>query len=141
MGLSGPASAATVLYQNDNANVKISGGEVTALNNCITDAQDGVIQTQIVTCGLVAGPVLNPTLLSLGGVSVWVITATPPLTVLYHGDRVSVSVSGGRANAIIACLADAQDGVIQTQMVNCRQAASIGNLISLANVRVRVDQP
>jgi hypothetical protein len=138
LGLGGPASASVILYQNSNANVKISGGEVTAMNNCIADAQDGVIQTQIVACNQVAAA---GNLVALDGVSVWVTSATPPSSLLYHGDNVTVKVSGGLANAINNCVADAQDGFVQTQIVACNQSASVGNLVNLSGVSVEVDQP
>jgi hypothetical protein len=136
VGLAGPASAATVLFQNSNANVKISGGEVTALNSCIADAQDGVIQTQVVACNQIA---TAGNLVSLDGVSVWVTTPTTPHALLFHGDKVTVSGTGGLASAFNLCLADAHDGVIQTQIVACQQIASAGNLVNLSNVFVEVD--
>jgi hypothetical protein len=138
LGLSGPASASVILYQNSNANVKVTGGEVTALNLCIADARDGIIQTQIVACDQIA---TSGNLVTLEGVSVWVTSATPPRSLLFHDDQVDVSVSGGIANAINVCLVDAEDGIIQTQIVACRQIASAGNLVNLANVYVQVDQP
>jgi hypothetical protein len=136
--LSGPASASTVLYQNSKANVKVTGGEVTAMNDCIVDARDGVIQTQTVACNQIA---TAGNLVALEGVSVWVTSATPPARVLYHGGKVKVSVSGGLASAMNVCIADAQDGVVQTQTVACNQVATAGNLVNLSSVWVQVDQP
>ena len=123
VGLSGPASAATVLFQNDNVNVKVSGGEVAALNSCIADAQDGVIQNQLVVCRQIS---TGGNLVSLDGVSVWVTSAAVPHSLLYHGDKVTASVTGGLATAFNECVADAYDGVIQTQEVACDQVASAG---------------
>lgn len=137
VGLSGPASASAVLYQNSNANVKISGGEAVALNACVADAQDGVIQTQVVACNQVA---TAGNLVELEHVSVWVTSLTTPPRVLYRGSDVKVSVTGGLAVAINACVADAYDGVIQTQIVACNQVASAGNLVSLTGVGVQVFQ-
>ncbi|HEY6798205.1 MAG TPA: hypothetical protein VI248_26295 [Kineosporiaceae bacterium] len=138
LGLSSPASAATVVYENSNANVKISGGEAVALNACIADAQDGVIQTQLVACQQIAAA---GNLVTLEGVSVWVTSITTPARILYHGDQVDVSVSGGLAAAVNACVADAQDGVVQTQIVACHQVAAAGNLVNLSGVWVEVTQP
>jgi hypothetical protein len=135
VGLSGPASAAT-LYQNSNANVMIGGGEVTALNSCIADAVDGVIQTQIVACNQIAN---SGNFVTLDHVVVKVTSPTSR-ALLYSGANVSVSVSGGVANAINSCVADAYDGVIQTQLVACNQVAYAGNLVSLYGVAVKVDQ-
>jgi hypothetical protein len=137
LGLSGPASASTVVYQNSNANVKITGGEAVALNACVADAQDGVIQKQLVACNQV-GTAGN--LVDLENVSVWVTQPMPPARVLYHDDNVRVAVSGGLAAALNACVADAQDGVIQKQVVACTQAASAGNLVNLSGVSVSVYQ-
>lgn len=136
VGLAGPASAATVLFQSSNANVQVSGGEVAALNACIADAQDGVIQTQLVACDQIA---TAGNLVFLDGVSVWVTTPTTPHALLFHGSNVTVSVTGGLATAFNLCAADAHDGVIQTQIVACRQVASAGNLVNLSNVFVEVD--
>ena len=137
VGLSGPASASTVLYQNSQANVKITSGEVTAMNDCIADAHDGVIQTQTVACNQIA---TAGNLVDLQGVSIWVTSATPPARVLYRGSNVRVSVSGGLATAINRCVADAHDGVIQTQTVACTQVAAVGNLVNLSGVSVQVYQ-
>lgn len=138
LGLSGPASASTVVYQNSNANVKVSGGEAVALNACIADAKDGVIQTQQVACNQIA---TAGNLVTLENVSVWVTSTTPPTKLLYRSDRVDVSVSGGLAAAINVCVADAKDGVIQNQQVACNQAAAAGNLVSLSGVWVQVERP
>jgi hypothetical protein len=137
VGLSGPASASTVLYQNSNANVKVTGGEAVALNACIADAQDGVIQKQIVACNQI-GTAGN--MVDLENVSVWVVQPKPPARVLFHDDNVRVTVSGGLAAAINVCVADAQDGVIQKQIVACNQAAAAGNLVNLSGVSVSVYQ-
>ena len=72
VGLSGPASASAVLYQNSNANVKISGGEAVALNACVADARDGVIQTQVVACNQIASA---GNMVNLAGVGVQVFQA------------------------------------------------------------------
>lgn len=138
VGLCGSASAATTVYQNDKANVKISGGEVAAVNACVADAQDGVIQTQLLACDQIA---TAGNMVSLEGVSVWVTSTGTPQRLLFHDDKVTVSVTGGLAAAINACVADARDGVIQTQVVACRQSASAGNLLNLAGVSVEVDRP
>ena len=137
LGISGPASASIVLYQNDNANIKASGGEVTALNACIADAKDGVIQTQQLACNQVAGA---GNAVDLENVSVWVTPAGAIGPILFKKKNVDISVSGGIANAMNLCVADAEDGFIQTQQLACTQVASAGNLLSLTNVRVLVTQ-
>jgi hypothetical protein len=137
LALSTPASASVVLYQNDNAKVQITGGAAVALNACIADAKDGVIQTQIVACNQVAGA---GNFVELNNVSIRVLPVTPPFFNLYRGNNVNVKVSGGLAAAANACVADAQDGVIQTQIVACNQVASAGNAVNLSGVAVEVQQ-
>jgi hypothetical protein len=138
LGLSGPASASVILYQNSNVDVRVSGGDVVALNACVADAKDGIIQTQILACNQVASA---GNLVVLEGVSVWVTSATPPKALLYRSNYVNVSVTGGMASSINTCVADAQDAIVQTQIVACNQVASAGNLVNLAGVWVQVDQP
>lgn len=138
VGLSGPASADVVLYQNDKANVRFTGGEVTAMNNCIADAKDGVIQTQFVACDQIA---VSGNLVSLDNVNVWVTPAYRVGPILFQKNNVTISVSGGLANAINNCVADAKDGFIQTQVLACRQAATAGNLVTVTNASVLVTQP
>jgi hypothetical protein len=148
VSVSGPASASTVLYQNSRANVKIAGGEVTALNNCLADALDGVIQTQTAACDQVAS---TGNAVTLDDVSVWVTSATQPPVMLYRGTKVKVSVSGKVVSAINACIAYARDGHIDPVLTEtptaetwattaCHQVPSAGNVISLADVSVQVDQ-
>jgi hypothetical protein len=136
LGLGGPASASTTLFENSNANVKFTGGESTAMNSCIADAQDGVIQDQLVACNQIA---TSGNLVSLDGVSVWI--TTPKSTKIFSADNVTLTASGGLANAINLCVADAYDGVIQNQIVACYQVANAGNLISLNNVYAMVVKP
>jgi len=138
LGLSGPASASVIVFQNSNANVKFTGGEALALNNCIADAQDGIIQTQVVACNQIA---TAGNMVQVEHVSVWVTSTTRPSRLLFHDDQVDISVSGGLAAAINTCIADAKDGIIQTQIVACNQFASAGNLVTLAGVSVLVEQP
>ena len=91
LGFSGPASAA-VLYQNDNANVKVTGGEAIAFNACIADAKDGVIQQQQVAPATRSQP---PATVSFS-THVYVLV-TPPgsYPILFQKNHVNVTVSGG----------------------------------------------
>lgn len=138
LALSAPASAAVILYQHNNAKVQITGGEAVALNACVADAKDGVIQTQVVACEQVASA---GNYVELNDVSIRVTPVNPPFFSLYQGNHVDVKVSGGLAAAINACVADAEDGVIQTQIVACKQYAAAGNAVNLSNVSVEVYQP
>lgn len=138
LALSTPASASVILYQNNNARVQITGGEAVALNACVADAKDGVIQTQLVACQQVASA---GNWVDLSDVSIRVAPVNPPFLSLYQGNHVNVKVSGGLAAAINACVADAEDGVIQTQVVACNQYATAGNAVNLSGVSVEVYQP
>ncbi len=139
LAFSTPASAAELLYQNSNARVMASGGEAVALNACISDAHDGIIQTQQVACNQMA---TSNNWIDLDSVRVLVTPNTPPYKILYKNTNdVSVKVTGGLTVAINACIADAHDGIIQTQQVACNQYASAGNVVTLNKVTVEVFQP
>jgi hypothetical protein len=136
LGFSGPASAA-VLYQNDNANVRVSGGEAIAFNACIADAKDGVIQQQQVACNQIA---TAGNAVILDNVYVLVTPAGQSYPILFQKNNVNVTVSGGLAAAANLCVADAKDGVIQQQQVACNQFAAAGNMVVLSGVAVAVAQ-
>lgn len=129
------AQAATVLYQNNNANVRVTGDEAVAMNKCINDAKDGVIQTQINACQQIstAGNIVE-----LENVSIYVQATTFPHYLLYQAGGVNVEVSGGPVAAVNLCVNDAQDGFIQTQQNACVQAATAGNIVNLTGVWVTV---
>lgn len=126
-GLSSVAQASNVLYQNDNANVRVSGGEATALNECINDAKDGYIQTQQNSCDQVA---TSGNVVTLENVNVYVQRATFPFVLLYRNNNVTVEMTGGAMDAINSCVNDARDGVIQTQLNACKQVATAGGLVT-----------
>jgi hypothetical protein len=134
---SAPASATALVYQQDNVNVKVSGGEVTALNQCINDAKDGVIQTQANACLQVSSA---GNLLTLDKVSVWVLPSSGIGFPLFSASNVTITVTGGLASAINSCVNDARDGFIQTQTNACAQSATAGNLLNLTKVGVAVYQ-
>lgn len=123
------------LFQDDDANVRVSGGQATAINQCINDAQDGVIQNQRNACVQVAN---SGNILSLQNVNVYVIQPTYPYGVMFSDNDVNLELSGGVARAINQCVNDAKDGLIQTQVNACRQVAGAGNYLSLEDVGLRV---
>lgn len=50
--------------------------------------------------------------------------------------NVTVAVTGGTATAINRCVNDASDGVVQTQRNSCQQAASAGNVVIVAAIKI-----
>ena len=138
IGLSSSASAAALIYQKDNASLKITGGEAIALNSCINDAQDGVINTQINACNQIA---TSGNIVELDNVSLYVFASGCYSGVpLFHASNVHVEVTGGVASALNLCLNDSRDGVINTQINQCSQYAVAGNIAFLSSVWVGVYQ-
>jgi hypothetical protein len=109
------------VFQDRNVSVTVSGGVVTAINSCITDASDGVIQTQQTACDQVASA---GNLVDGGNVKV------------YQSKNVSIMVSGGVATATNKCANDASDGVIQTQQNACDQVAAAGNVVVVDSITI-----
>jgi hypothetical protein len=131
------ANADAIIYTADQVNVKITGGEAYAANQCINDAQDGVINTQINNCDQVASA---GNILELNGVGIYVFNGGNCFCgrPLFSANRVRVLVSGGLADAMNLCLNDSVDGVINTQINACRQVSFAGNIVQLMNVYVEV---
>lgn len=136
-GVNSPANASALVYQADNVSIRVTGGEATALNRCINDAQDGVINTQINSCEQVA---TAGNLLQLEDVAIWVFRSCNCGIPLYSDSHIDIEVTGGIANAINECVNDSRDGVINTQINNCRQYATAGNIVMLSRVSVAVYQ-
>jgi hypothetical protein len=107
--------------RNKKVSIEITGGVVTAINQCVNDATDGVIQDQQNACTQVASA---GNLVTVGDITV------------FTRKKVSVEVTGGVATAINQCVNDATDGVIQDQQNACTQVASAGNLVSLESIAV-----
>ena len=133
-GFSSVASAAA-LYEGTNVNVKVTGDDATALNKCINDAKDGLIQTQQNACTQSASA---SNLVTLEDETVFVLSNGFPSALLFNKTHVNVEISGGSVAAINACVNDAQDGLIQTQQNSCNQTAVAGNVLSLNGVNVVV---
>jgi hypothetical protein len=133
-GISSAASAAP-LFHAVNVTVKVSGGDATALNQCINDAKDGLIQTQANACtqSSQAGNILL-----LEDETVFVLSNGFPAAILFAQAHVNVEITGGTVAAINACVNDAQDGFIQTQVNACNQTAVAGNSLALKNINVTV---
>jgi hypothetical protein len=132
------ASASAVIYSNSNVNVKVTGGDAIAVNNCINDAQDGVIQNQINSCNQVANA---GNILQLENSSVWVFGPNCFCGLpLFSASHVTVELTGGLALAINNCINDATDGFIQTQQNYCAQSSTAGNILTLSGVSVVVEQ-
>src|SRR5512134_2148479 len=121
---SSPSSTSTEgisVFRAKNTSVVVSGGVATAINSCITDASDGVIQVQRTACHQVAsaGNAVNS-----GAITV------------YRSKNVSITVSGGVATAINRCVNDASDGVVQDQRNACDQAAGAGNVVTVDSITI-----
>jgi hypothetical protein len=132
----GAAGAAGPVYTARRVSVRITGGDVIALNRCVNDARDGVINTQQDACRQVAGA---GNFVELDDSNV-VVSARPDGSPDFARSDVDVEVSGGSATAVNECVDDAQDGVIDSQVNACQQSASAGNLLRLSNVSVAVYQ-
>jgi hypothetical protein len=135
LGLGVPANASAVIYSASNVNIKVSGDDAIALNQCMNDAQDGIINTQINSCDQVA---TAGNLVDLEDSSIWVFQSCGCGLPLFSHSHVDVQVTGGAVSAINACVNDSLDGVINTQINNCRQYSTAGNLVQLAGVSVVV---
>jgi hypothetical protein len=57
---------------------------------------------------------------------------------IYTNDQVNVKVTGGEAVAANACINDASDGVINTQINACHQVATAGNILEMEGVGIYV---
>ena len=127
---------AAVVYQANNAYVRITGDAATALAACINDARDGVIQHQQNACDNTAAA---NNIVTLEDVRIWVQQA-PGRPILFTSNNATVDISGGPVTAIAECVNDAQDGIIQTQQNACNNTSVAGNIVGLVGVGVTVHQ-
>ncbi|HEY6798206.1 MAG TPA: hypothetical protein VI248_26300 [Kineosporiaceae bacterium] len=111
---------AVSVFRDRNVSITVSGGVATAINECVNDASDGVIQNQRTACQQAA---------SAGNVVDGAIT-------VYQSKNVAITVSGGVATAINECVNDASDGVVQNQRTACEQAASAGNVVAVSSITI-----
>jgi hypothetical protein len=137
MGFGSTAEASALIYSASNVNVKVTGGDAIAMNNCINDAQDGIIQAQQNSCYQVASA---GNIVQLEDSSIWVFSNGFTGLPLFSRSHVTVEISGGLAAAINNCINDAQDGFIQSQQNSCAQYSTAGNIVALLGVTVSVYQ-
>jgi hypothetical protein len=109
------------VFRDKDVSIAVSGGVAVAINRCVTDASDGVIQNQQNACRQAASA---GNFVDGGSISV------------YRSKNVSISVSGGTATAINRCVNDAADGVIQNQQNACDQTASAGNVVVVDSITI-----
>ena len=109
------------VFRDKDVSIAVSGGVAVAINRCITDASDGVIQNQQNACRQAASA---GNFVDSGSISV------------FQSKDVSISVSGGTATAINQCVNDAADGVIQNQQNACDQTASAGNVVVVDSITI-----
>jgi hypothetical protein len=109
------------VFTDRNVRVVVTGGTATAINECVNDATDGVIQNQRTACRQAASA---GNLVDLNSITV------------YQSKNSTITVTGGTATAINECVNDATDGVIQNQHNACQQAAAAGNLVTVAQITV-----
>ena len=134
LSLAAPASATHAgQYQNSHADVAVSGGQATALNECINEARDGTI-SQTNNCIQIA---TSGNIVILENVTINVYEGGSSKRALFSKKQARVELSGGIAEAISACVNDARDGVI-TQTNACDQSSSAGNIIDLSGIAVTV---
>jgi hypothetical protein len=129
-----PASAAAPIYIGSAVTVKVTGSDASALNHCLDDARDGVINTQLNACRQVATAghairLRNVDIRVFGG------SARRMPTTVSH---VRVVISGGPAAAISSVVNDAQDGTVTVQTNTCVQVATAGNLLQISGVAVAI---
>lgn len=129
-----PAAEAASTYSGRNVNVWLTGGEATTLIQCLVDAQDGVVNTQLQACHRAAR---TGDSLRLANTTVWV--SSPPATPVLHWARATIVISGPVAVAINQRVTDAQDGVINDQTNANTQIATSGNSLRLSRVSVVVN--
>lgn len=124
------------LFEASNVDVRVSGGQVAAFNQCVNDARDGIIQTQINACQQLAQA---NNILELDDVAVDVINdSSPDERPLYENDNADIRLSGGAARAANQCVNDAQDGFLQVQANQCVQFSIVNNVLILKNVNIIV---
>ncbi|MDQ1289371.1 MAG: hypothetical protein QG622_2937 [Actinomycetota bacterium] len=136
-GFVSPANALAPVFQAEDVSVRIVGGEATALNQCINDAQDGVINTQTNSCEQVA---TGGNSVILDNVTAIVMPKSGVGAPLFYGSNVTAEVSGGLMSAMNLCLNDSKDGLINTQLNACKQSATAGNTLMLTGVAVTISR-
>jgi len=137
VGMSGPASADALLYENQNVNVKVTGGEAVAINQCIADAHDGVINYAQNKCDQMA---TGGNYVELDDSLIWVYQNGTWWPSVYDAKKVKVLLTGGISTAMNQCIADATDGVINYAQNECDQYAVAGNIVMAENVNVQIYQ-
>ncbi|MDQ1307767.1 MAG: hypothetical protein QG671_3600 [Actinomycetota bacterium] len=117
-----PSTTSDILvFQDTHMSVEVSGAIATAINECVNDAVDSVIQTQQNACEQVA---IASNTVEVGSI------------VVASSTDVSIVVTGGVATAIDQCVNDAVDSVIQTQQNACEQVAVAGNTVTVDEISV-----
>jgi hypothetical protein len=143
LSLAAPASAANNhhhRYQNRHADVTISGGEATAVNQCINNAMNGTTISQTNICNQIS---YSGNILILNNVTINVYVSGSGSSrhsgrhAEYSRHNAQIEATGGTAVALNACINDARDGAI-TQTNGCSQFANAGNVVQLPGVGVDV---
>jgi hypothetical protein len=103
--------------------VRTVGGQTADLNQCLLDAKDGTVDTDLESCRLIRVVARK---VELDGIRVWISEKASPTVWLFKKNDAKILLSGGPADPIGRCVADAQDGRIQSDQAACTQA-TVGN--------------
>lgn len=109
------------VFRDHNVAVTVSGGTATAINKCVNDASDGLIQNQRNACNQAA---------SAGNV------VTVDSITVSASKNITIDVTGGTAASINECVNKASGGSSQDQQNVCVQVGSSGNAVDVGDLKV-----
>ncbi|MDQ1294527.1 MAG: hypothetical protein QG608_2411 [Actinomycetota bacterium] len=116
-----PDSEGMIIFQAEDVSVEITAGVATAINRCVVDAADGFVIEAANYCNQLASA---GNLVETGSI------------VISQSSDVSVTVSGGLAEAINQCINDAVDGIVETQLNACEQSANAQTLVLVESISI-----
>lgn len=112
---------AVSVFRDRNVSITVSGGVATAINECVNDASDGVVQNQRTACEQAA---------SAGNV-----VAVSSITIS-TAKNIAIDITGGTAVVINECVNNASGGATQNQQNTCVQVGSSGNIVDVGSVYI-----
>ena len=124
-------AAATPAYTGQNVDVWLTGGTATPLYQCLSDAQDGRVTTQLAACRRAAQTGSSVRLTA----TVWVFARPGGRIPVAHRSNAVLVISGPVAAAVNRRVNDARDGSVD-QRNNCTQIAVAGNSLRLSGVTI-----
>jgi len=110
-----------VVSQSSDVSITVSGGTALAINECISDAADGIVETQQNACDQSA--------------TAQTLVIVESITII-SSENITLSIDGGTASSVNSCIDLLENGTVEEQINACSQASAAFTVVEVGDILV-----